>query len=277
MVEREIVTATDRQVVAVVATKNRKNILVDAISSIEAQSLRPDLVIIVGERDSDFGDLFDFPGLRILLITNKRTSNLSGAINTAIQTILELGFQPDITYLAMLDDDDRWDPNYLQKCVAASGNGEDWVVSGIKRYEGPSAEGIDLTIPVKLSTSAFLTGNPHVQGSNLFIKLSALLRAGGFDENLESTTDRDVGIRLCNLNTIRIVFIQEHLVHHNAYGEDRLSKPKSQVKTNGLVQFYRKYSPIMSAEERNKFLNRAYSLFKCDPTDFQSSVGVQNS
>lgn len=277
MAEREIVTATDRHVVAVIATKNRKNILVNAISSIEAQSLRPDLVVIVGEQNSDFGDSIDFPDLRILLITNKRTANLSGAINTAIQTVLELGFQPEITYLAMLDDDDRWDPNYLQKCVAASSNGEDWVVPGIKRYEDPSAEGIDLTIPTKLSTSAFLTGNPHVQGSNLFVKLSTLLRAGCFDENLGSTTDRDVGIRLCNLNAIRIVFIQEHLVHHNAYGKDRLSTPKSRVKTNGLVQFYRKYSPIMSVEERCKFLNRAHSLFQCDPTDFQSSVGVQNS
>ena len=35
----------------------------------------------------------------------------------------------------------------------------------------------------------FLKGNPHIQGSNTFIKFSTLLKAGAFDENLTSSTD----------------------------------------------------------------------------------------
>lgn len=47
----------------------------------------------------------------------------------------------------------------------------------------------------QLHAGPFLVGNPHVQGSNLFLRLGSLLEAGSFDEALQSCTDRDLCIR----------------------------------------------------------------------------------
>jgi hypothetical protein len=44
----------------------------------------------------------------------------------------------------------------------------------------------------RLHPSWFFTANPGIQGSNLFVRLGELLRAGLFDEWLPSTTDRSV-------------------------------------------------------------------------------------
>ena len=60
--------------------------------------------------------------------------------------------------------------------------------------------------------------NPHIQGSNLFVRLRKLLEAGGFDEALASTTDRDICIRLADLGSVRYGALAKHLVHH--YAED---------------------------------------------------------
>src|SRR5438477_8694013 len=58
----------------------------------------------------------------------------------------------------------------------------------------------DFTLsPPKSVSIAALVGNPHIQGSNLFVRLNALLEAGAFDESLASTTDRDLCIRLADL------------------------------------------------------------------------------
>lgn len=271
-------TYSAHKIVVIIPTRNRPAVLDMAISSVQVQTRQPDLLIIVGEGDSDFSGLdhdhLETTGLPMLLLINERTKNLSGALNTALEILLELEFEPDRTYVAVLDDDDTWDKNYLHKCLSsASDDGADWIISGIKRYENKSTNGVSLSIPERLDASAFLVGNPHVQGSNLFVKLSTLLRAGCFDENLVSTTDRDLGVRLMNLCTVRIAFVQEHLVHHNAYNLDRLSTPGSETKRNGLSEFYRKYNPIMSREERDKFLQRAYSVFNCELFDIHPVIG----
>jgi glycosyltransferase involved in cell wall biosynthesis len=277
-----IISPPASRIVVILPTKNRPSELNEAISTVYAQTHQPHLLIVVGESDSDFDILIDYKDQpsRIeqpTLLVNERAKNLSGAINTAIKHLLELEFEPDRTYMALLDDDDRWDSDYLHKCFStACEENADWVVSGITRHETQSGSGTDLNIPEELTASAFLTTNPHVQGSNIFVRLSTLLRAGCFDENLQSTTDRDLGVRLLNLGNTKVGFVREHLVHHIAYSHDRLSTPGSQAKRNGLVAFYHKYSPIMSSEERSKFLHRASTLFHCKVTDFMRIIGGSN-
>jgi glycosyltransferase involved in cell wall biosynthesis len=270
-----VTTYSTPKIVVIIPTKNRPAALGMAISSVRVQTRPPDLLVIVGENDSDFNHLEkDFLLESHILLVNERTRNLSGALNTVITHLLEMKFNYDKTYIAILDDDDTWEPNYLYECImSAKNNCADWIISGITRHENKSTNGEKLCIPDKLESSAFLTGNPHIQGSNLFIKLSLLLKAGCFDENLVSTTDRDLGIRLLNLNSARISIVKEHLVHHNAFNHNRLSTPGSQKKRSGLSEFYYKYNPLMSREERDKFLKRSFSLFKCELGDFFHTRG----
>ena len=117
-----------------------------------------------------------------------------------------------------------------------------------------------------------LVRNPHIQGSNLFVRLRKLLEAGEFDEGLVSTTDRDVCIRLADLGSVRFGPVHEHLVHHYAEaGRSRLSTIGSEAKRLGLTRFFRKYRGRMSDEQRTAFLERGRDLFGCDA---DAAIGI---
>ena len=154
--------------------------------------------------------------------SNLRTRSLSGAINHAIDEILvnriDWGVNSSETWLALLDDDDWWEDSYLQMCENRGVNGMHQVVCGITRYDTANPEGTRLQIPTTLEVNSFLASNPHIQGSNLFVRLDAFLEAGGFDEALYSCTDRDFCIRLFERPGHLWARLNEHLVHQQEDG-----------------------------------------------------------
>jgi GT2 family glycosyltransferase len=261
-------------IVAIVPTRNRPRHLINALSSIAHQSRQPDLLIVVKECEYDHEAVVRVASTlsktALVILPNGRASNLSGAVNTALHHLLRTNLAPRTTYVALLDDDDTWEPEYLERCASMVETQDlDWVVSGIYRHETEDGAAHQLSIPESIEVSNFLVTNPHVQGSNLFVRLSTFLEAGCFDENLQSTTDRDVSIRLLNLGGTKVGFLREYLVHYMALGHDRLSIPGSPSKRQGLIAFYEKYGPTMSEEQRTGFLHRATMMFGCAFEDFQ--------
>jgi len=187
---------------------------------------------------------------------------MSGALNTAIQHLVELGEDPNQTYLAFLDDDDRWEQEYLNQCYDAATKGDsDLVVAGIILHKENNQKIIPLSIPSELRQEMFYVGNPHIQGSNFFVRMSAILHAGCFDENLPSTTDRDIMIRLLDLGNLRWQLISSYLVHHNADDRPRLSSHGSQQKLTGLTRFFEKYKNRMTEDQKAEFRKRASGRF----------------
>lgn len=254
------------EVFVIIPTKNRPSLVKRALLSVASQTLKPFKTLIVGE---SYDDISSVPeevksASHAEFLINMRSKNLSGAVNTAIESLLSMEVNAEDTYVAILDDDDWWADDYLEKCVnLAMKEKLDLVVTGIVRHESEEGSSIPQPIPDSLSVTMFLRGNPGVQNSNLLLRFDALLRAGGFDENLESTTDRDLLIRLLDLGNIRYAFLKEHLVHHCATNHPRLSTYGSNEKRAGLEAFYRKYWPRMSQEDRKAFLKRSRELFGC--------------
>ena len=74
----------------------------------------------------------------------------------------------------------------------------DAVVSGIRTML--DGEPIEDRTPDSLSISDFFASNPGWQGSNTFIRIESIKKAGFFDEKLLCTHDRDLAIR-CLKNT----------------------------------------------------------------------------
>ena len=209
----------------------------------------------------------DFPveGLKTAYLENYRTPGASGAWNTALSWLQ--GSEPS-AFVALLDDDDAWGPTYLERCEEAVTEGNiDMTAAGIVYHKSSEHEGWPLSIPEHLDVGQVLVRNPHVQGSNLFVRLRNLLEAGGFDEALPSTTDRDLCIRLADLGIVRFGPVNEHLVHH--YAEDdrpRLSTAGGDAKRVGLRKFYRKYGSRMTEEQEAAFVERSLEAYGCDPT-----------
>jgi glycosyltransferase involved in cell wall biosynthesis len=261
-----------KPIVAIIPTKNRPDKLQRALDSMVEQTYQPKLTIVITDpgkkrTDETLDVLSRFSDdLKIKHITNNRTENLSGAVNSGLDFVAGSGYDMNNTYLAFLDDDDWWDRRYLENCMKYALETEsDWVITGLIRHDEDHPGGVLQEVPTEIGVSDFLVTNPNVQGSNLFIRADKITSIGGFDEKLASTTDRDVCIRLLQSNDVRHSFLRNHLVHHDGSNNpDRLSYPGSPCKRAGLAVFYEKYSPIMSESQKEGFKKRAKDLFDID-------------
>ena len=260
-------------IAAIVATHNRPQLLANrALESIARQSRPPDYLIVVDDSDpkvrrtnEQIAADFRTDDTKTVYLENYRTPGAAGAWNTGLSWLQ--GTEPS-SFVAILDDDDAWGPTYLESCERMALDGHlHMVAAGIIYHRSSERTGRPLAVPDRLDVEDQLVRNPHIQGSNLFVRLRKLLEAGGFDEALASTTDRDICIRLADLGTVRYGALSKHLVHH--YAEDdraRLSTPGGVAKCAGLKQFYRKHRGRMIDDQRSAFIKRSRDWFDCDPT-----------
>jgi len=259
------------QIAVVIATKDRPEMLsARALASVLAQTYRPDYLVIVDDsspeirpRNHDCVASLHIPDCQITYLENVRTEGASGAWNSALDLLFTAEEDPQRLFVAILDDDDAWAPTYLERCVAAAlGQELDMVAADLRRHEAVGDAPRITESPRSLVADDFLVGNPGIQGSNLFVRLSVLLAAGGFDEALRSTTDRDLCIRIADLGTVRYGRLPLVLVEHFADpGRGRLSTRGSAAKLDGLTAFWRKYVGRMTVEQRRAFSDRAADLF----------------
>ncbi|MXY47219.1 MAG: glycosyltransferase [Chloroflexi bacterium] len=269
-------------IAAIVATHNRPELLASrALASIAGQTRPPDILIVVDDSSADLRPAnkavvegFPRAGVHVIYIENRRTQGASGAWNAALHELR--GIAPS-SFVAILDDDDMWDSNYLEQCeYAVLDQHLDMVAAGIVYNRSAEHDAIQLKSPESLEVDDLLVRSTYIQGSNLFVRLSRMLEADGFDEALRSTTDRDICIRLADLGTVKYGRIEDCLVQHYAENDrPRLSTPGSEVKCAGLQAFYRKYRARMTAEQRVAFIGRSMNVFGCNPApneELQSSA-----
>ncbi len=258
-------------VAALIATAHRTELLKRrALPSIERQSRPPSRMIVVDDSGGDAaaeqteGLVLGWrpAGVAVDFLRNRRTKGAAGAWNSGLDHLLRTCDDPGRLYVAILDDDDLWEPSHLQRCLeAAESRDLDMVAAGFQRIE-EGAEPRLVTPPWSLDAASFLVGNPGIQGSNLVCRLSVLLEAGLFDESLPSCTDRDLCIRIAELPGVRYGAVSGPTVRHFACGSrPRLSTPGASAKTEGLDRFFRKYRDRMSDAQRAGFRTRAGRCF----------------
>ena len=258
------------EVYVILTTSQQDALYRRALDSISRQILKPKRVFVVYDASTGLSkglkegiDLFS-DRLEIQLICNHRVQSLSGAVNSALSSVPADGR----SFVAILDDDDYWDRRYLLNSTKfAEDVCCDMVVSGIVRHDAEHPDGFRQAIPDSISIHDFLAGNPGIQGSNMFVTAAALKSIGGFSEDLISTTDRDVCIRLLD-SGIKYGTLYNHMVHHDCISrKGRLSDPGSVRKSAGLRSFYFKHMDRMTPDEREAFHRRSEQLFGIDTRD----------
>eukprot|EP00818_Percolomonas_sp_WS_P005507 CAMPEP_0117456552 /NCGR_PEP_ID=MMETSP0759-20121206/11937_1 /TAXON_ID=63605 /ORGANISM="Percolomonas cosmopolitus, Strain WS" /LENGTH=416 /DNA_ID=CAMNT_0005249897 /DNA_START=131 /DNA_END=1378 /DNA_ORIENTATION=- len=249
------------KVYCIIATHNRPELLKEAVLSVVHQTQHVDCMYIVNDGSDSLtseevrewiDDSNNLPQLTVM--TNKRKRNsASGAWNTAIEHIenIEQSKQEDADiFLAFLDDDDTWESIHIETCLQTlehSAGKADVIVSGIVRHTSENcSHNHAIHPPEDITPDLCMVKNPHIQGSNLFVRLEKMLEAGLFDENLPSCTDRDLVIRLLDVRSTFSSVDQKWTVNHNSLLQDRLSTRGSETKTNGLRLFYHKYRHRMT-------------------------------
>lgn len=270
-------SADARLVVALLATRDRFDLLAArAIPSILAQTRPPDRILIVVDQST--AELTDDAlreakrrlralcrgKTRLSVLRNRRTpQRAAGAWNTGLDQLHRESQQADLSYVAILDDDDAWEPDHIACCLEAAMSGDlNMVASGLIRHEAGDAPEHRHAIPDRLDARELFVRGQHIQGSNLFVRLDMFLLTGGFDERLPSCTDRDLCMRLAVLEQLRFGRTDRHTVHHYADARgDRLSTPGSAAKLDGLTRFFRKHGHRFDADTRREAEARATVRF----------------
>jgi glycosyltransferase involved in cell wall biosynthesis len=268
------------QIAVVIATKDRPQLLSErSLKAVAAQTRTPDMLVVVDDSEGDVRSAnarhvaaLTPEGCDGIYIESKRSKGVGGSLNCAIDVLVDLGTDTENVFVAILDDDDSWDSDYLEVCSKTVCDRHlDMVATGMRRFESVDGPPQICEPPEALRAEEFLTGNPGIQGSNLFIRLSVLLAAGGFDEALPNATDRDLCIRLDDLGSVRYGRVPVALVNHFAEPDrSRLSTPGSPQKSEGLTAFWHKYRGRMNADQRSACLKRAKMLFGWEPPETPS-------
>ncbi len=258
-------------IISLITTKNRDSFC-SALKSVTSQTRKADYLIVVSDSDKNFvpkeQEATMNAGGVYLRDRHNHAYNYASSLNMGIDYIVEnivikKGVDTDRIYLATLDDDDIWSKDYLKECANALDGNIDFVVTGLNYHSGITKE--QLSIPQTLTIHSFLQGNPHIQGSNTFVKLSTLLKAGCFDESMPSTTDRDIFVRIMQQNP-QYVVVNKYLVDVYIDGDDRITKNKGK-KLIGLRHFYRKYHPLMTREDEKAFFRRNHDYFGIEKSE----------
>lgn len=259
----------DLSIVVLITTFNRPELLDErALESVYNQSLHPKQIVVVDNSDSERTRALNrnlflnrFPDGEYQV--NNGPPSAAGTWNQGLHWIQHN--HPD-AFVAILDDDDEWLPNHLELCSSLCEN-HDAVISGIRTILDRRA--IEDRTPESFSISDFFATNPGWQGSNTFAKVSSLLSAGGFDEELSCTHDRDLAIRCLSLPSFRIAFTgQVSTLYHLETERDSLTMTKGHGKHTGLLQFHKKHRKIMQNNDERKFIERAVNLFGIDANLF---------
>lgn len=242
----------------VIPTYNREEFLADAIDSVLSQTLMPLEVIVVDDGSTDAsGKLLNKYQDKIKIIRQKN-SGVSVARNSGIR--IARG-----SIIAFLDSDDIWLPNKLERQI---GHFEtDLSVSVVHSdvfllengHRRRAREGRE-----KFSGrcySQFFLGTPAFPIlSTVAVRASALRHVGYFDEQLRTSEDIDLWLRIAR--TYPYKFINEPLILRRIH-QNNLTADMSKFSATDLVVYEKSMSEdpnVLNIVGRDVYMNRLSAI-----------------
>lgn len=243
----------------IIPTHERPELLSRALASVRRQTRPPDEVLVVSDGDACPPTA---PGCRIVAL---------GA-NTGGATARNVGArQARSEWLAFLDDDDEWNPRYLENALHHHAEAE-LVLTGFDKVRSDGEVVPEKIPPSHLEASEWMVRNQGLRGSNLLVRRELFAHSGGFDEVLTAGQDMDLAVRVAALRP-RYVGHAERLVTFHAHGGQRISTPGPR-NAYGWRTFLAIHGRRMSSAQGRAFRERTRSLFGSDPGEVPTLVWV---
>jgi glycosyltransferase involved in cell wall biosynthesis len=181
-------------VTVAISTWNRAHLVGRAIRCALAQTFENIEVLVVddGSTDGTSVVLADLDDARLRRVRHEQNHGISRTRNTAIG--LARG-----EWIAFLDDDNEWPPDYLERQLAvATSRPEAGVVycRARARHARSGSESLMDDALGHANVFRHLVAGWHLQMSATLIRRSLLIEIGGLDEQLRANEDRDLWLRL---------------------------------------------------------------------------------
>jgi glycosyltransferase involved in cell wall biosynthesis len=175
---------------------NGARYLANALATVTAQTLTDWELIVVNDGSTDDTDtiLAQAPPERRRTIIHQENTGLGGARNRGLAAA-----QGEL--VAFLDVDDEWHPSYLAEMQAALASAPE-AVAAFAGWQYLDEAGQRLPQSVLLGPEQIerldqeLTWRNAILPSALTVRRQAIMRAGGFDEDLKAVEDWDLWLRL---------------------------------------------------------------------------------
>jgi len=225
----------------VIPTHGRPDYLREALGSVLAQTCPPASVTVVSD-DADPGSRRVVAELAAGSPTTDvafvhRDTGAPGA-SASRNRGAERGVAP---VLAFLDDDDTWEPGYLERALARlTDDRVDAVVTAVQRFSaaGPGV----VKVPVAgLDPRGAFRRHPGATGSNIVLTRGAFDAVGGFDPALPVQNDRDFFLRLL-LQGCTYAVEEQALVGVRQHGDGRLTDGTAR-RADGILLLDAKHGP----------------------------------
>lgn len=236
------------EVDCVIPTHGRPAYLREAICSVLSQTRPPSRLVVVADDESSAASTVveelrgEQPGTQLVFL--RRRTGAPGASASR-----NLGAAAgDAPLLAFLDDDDVWQPTYLERSTAKlSSDQVDVVVTATRKFTESGT--VSVKVPLRgLDPRGAFRSNPGATGSNMLLTRSAFHQVDGFDPSMPVQNDRDLFLRLL-LAGARYAVEEAPLVAVRQHGRGRLTDASTR-RADGILLFEVKHGDRFSWWDR---------------------------
>ena len=179
----------------VIPAYNAAAFLPRCLKSVFAQTLKPDEVIVVDDGSIDnTASVAAEHGARVI---RKPNGGLSSARNAGIQN-------SSSEWIALLDADDMWAPEKLERQVACIRSETVLVYTGIRLFDDKGTRGGRPAVD-PLSAGKMLRYCNPIAPSSVLVRREAVKQDGGFREDIRACEDWEMWVRLQKLGQFEAV------------------------------------------------------------------------
>jgi glycosyltransferase involved in cell wall biosynthesis len=209
------------KVSVIIPNFNNSNYIAKAVQSVIDQTYSPYEIVVVDDGSTDDSrEVIGSFGNQVRYIWQEN-QGLGGARNTGI-------FAAGGDFVGLLDADDQWQPDYLERMVALMNQHPEAAVYYCQA-QGMDSDGHHLPqffggppIPADQMYPTLLRANFLIP-STILMRRSIVLNAGLFDQQLRSCEDWDLWLRI--LPEIHFVGISDNLVRYRLHAKTLSADP----------------------------------------------------
>ena len=201
----------------VIPAYNAARFLPRCLESVFAQTLQPEEVIVVDDGSTDnTGEVAAALGARVI---SRRNGGLSAARNTGIN-----GASSE--WIALLDADDLWAPDKLERQAACVGPDTVLVYTGIRFFDD---NGIREEVPAvdPISVNKMLQYCNPIPNT-ILVRRDAILQDGGYREDIRACEDWEMLVRLQRLG--KFVALPDPLMDCYIHPDSLSANPETMLK-----------------------------------------------
>lgn len=232
----------------VIPTYNRRETIGRSIDSVLNQTLFPSEIIVVDDGSTDGTCDYiqsNFPSIKLLHQPNK---GVSAARNKGIR-------YADTNWIALLDSDDEWFPQKLEKQVMTLSQSPDikfchteeiWIRNGVRVNQMKKHQKYGGHIFYKCLDMC------RISPSSVLFHQSILDDVGYFDKDLKVCEDYDLWLRITA--KFPVLYIDESLIKKYGGHEDQLSRVKDGIESHRIKVLEKLIMKKFTSVQRNAML-----------------------